>query len=147
MSADSLYDDIRGFLRLSTRVVSKVGNNINVGETFTLRFTGSNSAYSATRVNSPRIVFRRPRIFVEGTDFASPVEGGGGWHELPDNLLFPGESSSVDVQFRADRDLGWWDDIWNAEHVAKAWILGDLDQDRFFQIWNYKDVYEEIDET
>jgi hypothetical protein len=146
MSADSLYDNIRSYLRLTSRVVSKVGNQIHVGETFTLRFTGSNSAYAANLVGKPRIVFRNPRIFVQGTEFASPTSGTA-WHNLPDTLLFPGESSSVAIEFRADSDLGWWDDIWSAEHVAKAWILGDLDQDRFFQIWNYIDVREEIEET
>ncbi|MBM2826221.1 MAG: hypothetical protein HW403_285 [Dehalococcoidia bacterium] len=146
MSADSLYDDIRGFLRLTARVVSQVGSNINVGETFTLRFTGSNSAYAANLVGEPRIVFRNPRIFVQGTAFAAPVNGSA-WHNLPDTELFPGESSSVDIVFRANSDLGFWDDIFSAEHVAEAWILGDLDQDRFFQIWNKIDVRQEIDET
>ena len=146
MSAESLYDDIRSFLRLTSRVVDKVGNHINVGETFTLRFTGSNSAYAANLVGKPRIVFRNPRIFVQGTEFASPTAGSG-WHDLPDTVLYPGESTFVDIEFQADNDLGWWDDIWSAEHVAKAWILGDLDQDRFFQIWSYIDVHEEIEET
>ena len=146
MSADSLYDNVRSYLRLSTRVTSKVGNKINVGERFTLRFTGSNSAYAADRVNQPRIIFNNPRIFVQGTSFARPVEGSG-WHNLPDSQLFPGESSFVEIEFEATDDLGWWDDLWNAEHVSRAWILGDLNQDRFFEIWNYRDVHEEIEET
>jgi hypothetical protein len=146
MSADSLYDNIRSYLRLTSRVVSKVGNHLNVGETFTLRFTASNSAYAANLVGKPRIVFRNPRIFVQGTAFASPTSGAA-WHDLPDTLLFPGESSSVDIEFRADDDLGFWADIFSEEHVARAWILGDLDQDKFFQIWNRIDVHEEIEET
>ncbi len=146
MSADGLYDNIRSYLRLTSRVVSQVGSHINVGEKFTLRFSGSNTAYAANLVGKPRIVFDNPRIYVEGTSFARPV-GGNGWHNLPDTELFPGEASSVDIEFEAINDLGWWDDIWSAEHVAKAWILGDLDQNRFFQIWNYKDIHEEIDET
>jgi len=146
MSADSLYDNIRSYLRLTSRVVSKVGSKINVGERFTLRFTGSNSAYAANLVGKPRIVFDKPRIYVEGTAYAQPV-GGATWHNLPDTELFPGESSSVDIEFEAVSDLGWWDDIWSAENVARAWILADLDQGRFFQIWNYIDVREEIEET
>ena len=146
MSADSLYDNIRSYLRLTTRVVSKVGDHINVGENFTLRFTGSNSAYAANLVGKPRIVFDNTRIFIEGTDYARPVDGSM-WHNLPDGEIFPGESSFVDVEFEATNDLGWWDDIWNSEHVAKAWILGDLDQDRFFKIWNYSNIHEEIEET
>lgn len=146
MSADSLYDNVRSYLRLTSRVVSKVGSQINVGEKFTLKFTGTNNAYSADLVGKPRIVFDNPRIFVEGTSYARPVMGSA-WHNLPDTELFPGESSSVEIEFEAINDLGWWDDIWNAEHVAKAWILGDLDQNRFFQIWNYKNIHEEIEET
>jgi hypothetical protein len=146
MSADSLYDNISSYLRLTSRVVSKVGNHINVGESFTLRFTGNNAAYAANLVGKPSIVFRDPRIFVQGTEFATPT-GGSAWHNLPDALLFPGESSSVDIEFQANADMGFWNDIFGEEHVAKAWILGDLDQDRFFQIWNLINVHEEIEET
>jgi len=146
MSADSLYDNIRSYLRLTSRVVSKVGNQINIGEKFTLRFTGSNSAYAANLVGKPRIVFNNPRIYVQGTAYAEPVNGSA-WHNLPDKTLFPGESSSVDIEFQAKKELGWWADFFSEEHVAKAWILGDLDQDRFFKIWNYIDVREELEET
>ncbi|HEB76881.1 MAG TPA: hypothetical protein ENJ04_11070 [Nitrospirae bacterium] len=146
MSADSLYDNIRSYLKLTTRVVSKVGSNINVGERFTLRFTGSNSAYAANIVQQPRIVFNNARVYVQGTEYARPV-GGPGWHNLPDSVLYPGEASSVDIEFEATGDLGWWADIWSSEHVAKSWIFADLDQDQFFTIRNYQDVYQEIEET
>jgi len=146
MSADSLYDNVRGFLRLTSRVVSKVGDHINVGENFTLRFTGTNTAYAANLVGRPSIVFDNTRIFVEGTRFARPT-GGAGWHTLPDSELFPGEASSVDIEFEAISDLGFWSDIFNQEHVASAFISGNLDQDRFFQMWNKINVHEEIDET
>ena len=146
MSADSLYDNIRSYLRLTSRVVSKVGNKINVGEKFTLRFTGSNSAYAANLVGKPRIVFDKPLIYVQGTDYAEPVKGSA-WYNLPDTELFPGESSSVDIEFKAKKELGWWADIFSEEHVARAWILADLDKDRFFKIWNYINIHEEIEET
>lgn len=68
---------------------------------------------------------------MQGTDYARPVEGAG-WHNLPDTSLFPDEASFVEIEFEATDDLGWWYDIWNAEHVSRAWILGDLIQDRFF---------------
>lgn len=146
MSADSLYDNIRSYLKLTTRVVSKVGNHINVRERFTLRFTGSNSAYAANIVQQPRIVFNNARIYVQGTSYARPVAGTG-WHSLPDNELYPGDASFVDIEFEATADLGWWADIWSSEHVAKAWIFADLNQDQFFTIRNYKDIHEEIEET
>lgn len=146
MSANSLYDNIRSYLKLTNRVVSKVGNHINVGEKFTIRFTGSNSAYAANLFHQPRIVFNKARIYVKGTSYAKPVKGSG-WHNLPDTSLYPGESSSVDIEFEALDDLGWWADIWSSEHVAKAWIFADLDQNQFFTIRNYKDIHQEIDET
>ena len=146
MSADSLYDNIRSYLKLTTRVVSKVGSHINVGEKFTLRFTGSNSAYAANIVQQPRIVFNNARVYVQGTAYAKPV-GGSGWHNLPDKVLYPGESSSVDIEFEATGDLGWWADIWSSEHVAKSWIFADLDQNQFFTIRNYQDIHQEIEET
>jgi hypothetical protein len=146
MSADSLYDNIRSYLKLTTRVVSKVGSNINVGERFTLRFTGSNSAYSSSIVQQPRIIFNNAQIYVQGTAYAKPVSGSG-WHNLPDDVLYPGESSFVEIEFEATGDLGFWSDILNSEHVAKAWIYADLDQNQFFTIRNYKNVHQEIEES
>lgn len=145
MSADEVYDDIRSYLRLSTRVIAKVGNNINVGEAFTVRFTASNQAYPANMVNEPRIIFLNTRIYVEGTAYAKPNVPG--WRNVPDQTLYPGESSFVDIGFTALSTLDWWNDLWSAEQIAKAWILADLDQNQFFQIWNYANISEEIDPT
>lgn len=139
------YDNIRSYLNLTTRVVSKVGNHINVGEKFTLRFSGSNSAYLSIIHSRARIVFNDTRIYVQGTAYARPV-GGSGWHNLPDKKLYPGESSFIDIEFEATGDLGWWDDIWNSEQVAKSWIFADLDLNHFFLIMNKVDIHEEIEE-
>ena len=38
----ALHDDITNYLRITSRVVSTVGQNIDVGETFTLRVTATN---------------------------------------------------------------------------------------------------------
>lgn len=141
MSYDSLYEDIRSYLKLTTRVVSKEGRKINVGEKFTLRFTGSNSAYSSVIHSRARIVFNNPRIYVKGTAYARPV-GGSSWHNLPDKKLYPGDSSFVDIEFEATGDMGG-----GPEHVAKSWIFADLDPDRFFLIMNLMDIYQEIEET
>ena len=146
MSADSLYDNLRSYLRLAARVTKKVGSDINVGEKFTLKFTGSNSAYSATKVGQPRIIFKNAKIYVEGTNYAEPT-GGSGWHNLPDSSLYPGESSSVSIEFKALRNLPWIIDRFASEQVAKAWIKADLDQDKFFELWNYDDVNVELTRT
>ena len=141
--ADDLYDSIRGYLRLTSRVVSKVGKYIQVGEKFTLRFTGINScpAEWIPWWKQPDIIFDNPRILVLGTIFAEPV-GGETWHNLPDNRLYPGESSSVDIEFEAKMSFPWI-----IETVAKAWILGHLDQDRFFRVWNYTEAHVPIEPT
>jgi hypothetical protein len=146
MSADSLYDNIRSYLRLSTRVVSKHGQEINVDEKFTIRFTGSNGAYSANTVGKPAIIFLNAQVYVEGTEYGTPT-GGNAWHALPDAAMWPGESSYVDVEFTAKDNIGGFIDLFVSEHVAKAWIKADLDQNRFFEVWNYKDVHEEIEPT
>ncbi len=146
MSADSLYDNIRSYLRLTVRVVSKHGSEINVDEKFTLRFSGSNSAYAANIVEQPRIIFLNAKVYVQGTEFAS-VTGGNSWHDLPDGTLWPGESSHVDLEFTAKKNIGGYVDAFVAEKVARVWITADLDQNRFFEIWNHKNVYQEIEAT
>jgi hypothetical protein len=147
MSADSLYDDIRSFLRVAARVIRKEGGDINVDEEFTIRITGSNTAYAANLVGRPRIVFDRPRVYVEGTQYTDVAEGDR-WFDLPDQELFPGEASSVDVQLVATSEIsGWLADLFAEERIANVWINADLDQDRFFQIWNYREFSEEIEPT
>jgi hypothetical protein len=147
MSAQSLYSNLQSYLRVVARVVSKHGDYINVEEQFSIRVTGSNTAYSANLVNAPRIVFDRPRVFVQGTQYTDVV-GGDRWFVLPDTELFPGEASSVDVELVATSEIAdWWADLFQAERIANIWILGDLDQDRFSEVWNYIEFSEEIEPT
>jgi len=146
MSANSLYDNIRGYLRVSARVVKKVGDLINEKEQFTLRITVSNTAYSGTPVGNPWIIFRGAQVYVEGTAYAAP-SGGNTWHNLPDAHLYPGEATHVDVQFTAKHNMGGIPDWFLAESVAKVWVKADLDQNRFFEVWNYKSFSEEIAPT
>lgn len=147
MSADDLYDDLRGFLRVTARVVEKTGQDINEGENFSMRVTGANTAYSPNLVGQPAIVFDNPRVFVEGTRYARPT-GGNAWHNLADNELFPGESSSITLEMEAiDEISSWWTDLWNQENIADIWITADLDQNRFFQVWNFMEAHHEIEPT
>ena len=115
-----------------------------MGERFTLRITGSNAAYATGFVGEPAIVFDNTRIHVSGTKYAKPIDGDG-WHGLPDAELFPGESSSVDIEFEATADLPWYSDWYQAEKVAKVFIRANLDQNRFFTLWNVKTLEHEID--
>ncbi len=147
MSADSLYDNIRSYLRVTARVIRKEGGDINVREEFTIRVTGSNAAYSANKVGQPSIVFDRPRVYVEGSQYTDVV-GGDRWFDLPDQELFPGEASFVDVQLVATSEIsGWLADAFREEKIARIFIRADLDQNRFFEIWNYSDFHEEIEPT
>ncbi len=133
MSAEALYDNIQAFLRVNSRIVEKSGNDINVDEKFKMRVTGSNAAYSANQVGKPRIVFDRPRVFVQGTRYTDVV-GGDRWLSLPDQELFPRGGKLVDVELVAISEISSWTDFFRKEQVASVWIQGDLDQDRFFQI-------------
>ena len=147
MSAESLYDNVRGYLRVQARVTEKAGGDINVDERFTLRVTGSNTAYAANLVGKPRIVFDRTRVYVQGTRYTDVV-GGNRWFNLPDQELWPGEASSVNVELVATSEIaGFFADLFTQERIANVWIRADLDQDRFFQIWNYQEFREEIEPT
>lgn len=147
MSADSLYDNLRSYLRVTARVIAKAGNDINVDEEFTIRVTGSNTAYPANLVGKPRIIFDRSRVYVEGTQYTNVV-GGDRWFDLPDPEIFPGESSSVDVRLVATSEISnWFIDLFRQERIANVWIRADLDQDRFFEMWNYREFSEEIEPT
>jgi hypothetical protein len=109
--------------------------------------TGSNTAYSANLVDFPSIVFDRPRVYVQGTEYTDVV-GGNRWFALPDQELFPGEASYVDVDLVATSEIAdFFLDLFFAERVADIWIRGELDQDRFFEIWRFIQFSEEIEPT
>ncbi len=147
MNADKLYDSLRSHLRVTARVVRKTGKDINVREKFVMRFSVSNAAYSATRVDLPSIIFDKAAIYVEGTEYAKPVSGDR-WHPVADEKLFPGEASSVDVEMVATRDIdSYWLDRFSAERVARVWVQARLDEAAFFQVWNYRVVHQEIEPT
>ena len=144
--ADDLYDSIRGYLRVVGRLLPREGQTeVNVGERFKIRFTGSNTCPQewVPWWKQPDVIFDNPRILVEGTVFAEPVAGNA-WHRLPDTRLRPGEASYVDVEFEAKLDFGY---PLYKEHVAKVFILGELDQDRFFRVWNYTETFVPIEPT
>lgn len=149
MSALDLYTDLRRFLRLTSRVVSKHGEFINVDEKFTLRFTVTNAAYSPN-TSRPAIVFRNVKVSVAGTSNAVPVAGPG-THNFPQQTLHPGESSHVDIEFRAINDLPGdaqsGIDRNHEEMVARADAKADLDQNLFFSIRKHLNSFEEIVET
>lgn len=148
MSAvEDLYRAFEGYLRLSFRLVALTGNDVNVGENFTMRFTVSNQGPDPSPVNNPVVVFDNVRVIVEGTEFATPVAGGQVNLAVPDAHLFPGESSSVDVVMRALRNMGGFADLFSAERVAQAWAVGDVNLTEYFRIWQTTGVTQEIQPT
>jgi hypothetical protein len=132
----SLHDEITNYLRLTSIVVSKVEPNIDVNEEFTLRVIATNVS------TDPYIVFRSVRIHVVAGTFARPVNGDFHGHP-PKADLSPGESSFVDIKFLATGKLGW-NLFYNPEHIASAWIDGNLDQDQFFHFWSPANQFAEI---
>ena len=142
-----LYRGFREHLRLSYRLAALEGRDINVGERFTMRFSVANQGPDPAPVNNPVIVFNNARVLIEGTAFARPVAGGSVNLAVPDAQLFPGESSSIDVQMEALRNIGGIADWFSAEQVAKAWAFADVDLPQYFRIWQFTDVSQELEQT
>ncbi|MEU7985181.1 hypothetical protein AB0B56_09980 [Streptosporangium canum] len=132
MANIALWKDLSGYLKITSKVIEKVGAEINVGERFALEVTGSNTAPAGDGL--PVIVFNRPRIKVRGTENATPTTGNG-WHPMPATVLKPGESTSMKIEMNAIGEVskGIFDNF-TKEVVASVVIRGDLDQDQFFQI-------------
>lgn len=142
-----LYRSFRGHLRLSYRLVERTGNDVNVGEKFTMRFTVANMAPNPTPTENPIIVFNDAHVIVAATRFATPVAGAQVNIAVRDTRLFPGESSFVDIPMEALRDLPFWEDLFSAEHVANAWAFADVDVQEYFRIWQDRNVFQEIEGT
>jgi len=146
-TAVDLYRSFKDYLRLSYRLVRLTGSQVNVGENFTMRFTVSNIGPNPSPVNNPVVVFDNIHVMVEATEYATPTAGGFVNLPLPDTHLHPGESSFVDVPMRALRNIGGLADLFSAEHVAKAWVMGDVNLPEYFRIWNFSNVIQEIEPT
>lgn len=146
-TAESLYDDLRSKLRLSTRIVRRVGKDINVGEKFTMRFTVTNTSFPIDLTSHARIVFLKPEVYAAGTTYAKPT-GGNTWHAFKDTRLAPGESTSIDVEFEAIDEIdGWFEDLFVTEEVARAVVRAKLDTDTYFTLRTFTTVREEIERT
>ncbi|MER5421221.1 hypothetical protein [Streptosporangium roseum] len=132
MAEIALWKDLSRYLKITSKITEKEGNEINVGEKFALEVTGSNIAPEGDGL--PVIVFNRPRIRVQGTKNATPTTGDG-WHPMPATVLKPGESTSMRIEMNAIGEVsrGIFDNF-TKEVVASVLIRGDLDQDQFFQI-------------
>lgn len=141
------WRDLASYLKLTARVVEKVGQDINVGEKFTLEFTLRNEApYSGTNV--PLIRFKKPQLSVLATSYARPDAGLSVNIDLPVAVLAPQQSTAVKVMMKATADIsGWWDDLWNQEKIATARVQTTLDAEAFFAVKRSYAFEQEIEPT
>lgn len=138
MSADSLYKSFQGYLDVRAYVLqsSIQGNEIQVGETFTLRVRVTNRAPAG--INNPDIRFLNTRVTIRRTDYARPVDGNVITVNLDDTTLTRGgDAGRVDVPMRAERAI--FDGFGTIpgilpEHVATVTVRTDIDQNAFFRI-------------
>lgn len=146
MSAISTWRDFSGLLRISHSITSKQGNDINVGEEFTMRVTITNIAQSSSlHSRRPNIRFRNLQVRISAGNHARPQAGNTVILSLDDQLLTAGDSGRVDVPMLATGDLSFFPDIVGVEEIAEVTVLADLDQNAYFRIWNHSHRNQEID--
>jgi len=146
MSAINTWRDFSSLLRIRHSVIRKQGNDINVGEEFTMRVTITNIAPSSNlHGRRPIIRFRNIRVRISAGNHARPQAGNTVTLPLNDQLLTAGDSGFVDVPMLATGDFSWIEDIFGVEEVARVTALADLDQDAYFRIWNHAHLEHEID--
>lgn len=146
MSAINTWRDFSNLLRISHSIIRKQGNDINVGEEFTMRVTITNIAQSSSlHSKRPDIRFRNLQVRISAGEHARPQAGNTVTLQLNDQLLTSGDSGSVDVTMLATGDLGFFADIFGTEEIAQVTVFADLDQNAYFRIWNHSHRSQEID--
>jgi hypothetical protein len=140
-------------LKLSFRATPQ-GNDelINVNERFTLRITVANTAPDDFPFKNPKIHFRNLTATIQATDFATPLDSqnnptNGANAQFGQQVLTPGEQSSITVNMRALRNLGDLSDIFGRERIAHVQVRATIDQDAFFQVRKAFDPEAEIEPT
>lgn len=148
MDLEKFYQAIRNTLRLTNYLARQEGDAVNVGETFTVRFQLWNDAPAALGPHLPQIVFTNLRLTVRGTAFAMPLQDGKPVEEatfsFSDSQLPGEESTTVDVDFHAVKNMGGLEDLLAREEVAVATLEADLDLAQYFRVRMARTVHEEI---
>ena len=146
MSAVNTWRDFSSLLQISHSIIRQQGNDINVGEEFTMRVTITNIAQSSSLHNRrPNIRFNEIQVRISAGDHARPQAGNTVTLPLNDQLLTPGDSGSVDVVMLATGDLSFFPDIFGTEEIALVTVFANLDQNAYFRIWNHSHRNQEID--
>ena len=131
------------YLALSWQVVTKEGSQINVNETFTIRFTLENKA-DRDGLGDPHLIFENCSLRVDPTDYSSMVttgirQGTDGYEiPFPDQSLRAQQSTFVDVELKAEKNMadeGWWPWIvdnlpGSLEKVADINVFADIRTER-----------------
>lgn len=137
-TVQEIMDEVSAFVRLEMTVVETQGAQINVGETFKVRFTVENTAPTQRILREPQIRFKRPYLQIQRTDFAQPFANGSGFEsegrEFPVQVLEPGETASLEFELLATRNLGGLADQLLSEQIAEAWVLAKLDVEEYFHL-------------
>lgn len=133
MDAVDLYISLHNQLEL-TAVLVRSDAEINVGDTFTIKFTVRNAPISYGRRRRPEpvplVVFKNVHLSVRGTDYATLV---GHSEQDATSPLKPGEKAVFSIGFRARQTLGGSAGSTTQELVANASVRADLDLDEFFK--------------
>lgn len=131
-----LHAEILSCLRVSARAIPPRGEQtINVNEEFKVKITGSNIAPEAINPEDPVIMFHNPIIWVTGTEYAelkNPTYGNRYTARLPDNYLYPGESSYIEVDFIARQAIEFAGESPILEHIADVSITAQMNPNMYF---------------
>lgn len=153
-TATDLYANFRDYLKVTFRATPQANNSvINVEERFTLRLTVENIAPDDFPFKNPKIHYRNIRATVQATDFATPLDAqnrpvNSVTEQFGQQVLTPGEQSSVTVNMRALKNLGDLGDfLGGKERVAHVQVRAAIDQDAFLQIRKAIDPEVEIEPT
>ena len=132
MNAVDLYRSLQGFLQFSSRLVSATGQDVNEGETFTMRLTVKNVA-SAITLDDPVVIFTGLGYVVQGGAFAriAPNSALSEQGQFPDERLDPGDSTSTDIAMIALQRVSRAP---VTQPIATATIFGGIDLASFFRI-------------
>jgi len=136
-----------GYLSLSSELIERTGNQINVGETFVLRFTLKNELVP---IVDPEIAFIGAMVVIDDTEFAAVADPRSADADLVVDRLNPGESATLVRRFTALRTLagtgfiGFLTDVMAKEPVAYCKIYTQVDISKVARAETYKYVREEI---
>jgi hypothetical protein len=148
---EDLNTELRAYLSLQWVLAEKHGQDINVGEDFTMTFVITNVAPKSL----PWVRFTDVWLRVDATPFARPRDSADGIFvvDLPETNLDPGDQTAADVIFRATTDMGstdlggWLADIFQEETIFQAWVHARVDPGLLFTVDLSRQGHHEIVRT